>query len=220
MSNPVSPPQPTNPALRRASWPGADMRVGDAERAEIADRLAKHFSDGRLDEAEFNERLDRAMRAKTMADMSGLLSDLPGEPDPQQPDGRRHHRKMLKVQLERERLLLKHERREHRRAERELRWRAMRWFPLLVALVVGIVIIVHTLTHSVAAWLVIGLIAFLWLRHRGSGGHRADQHSPQQHDLDLRHTDLRDSDLRHTDLRHTDLRDSDLRDSDLRSGDW
>ena len=87
MSNPVSPPQPTTPALRRASWPGADMRVGDAERAEIADRLAKHFSDGRLDEAEFADRLDRAMRAKTMADLSGLLSDLPGgeptaEPQP------------------------------------------------------------------------------------------------------------------------------------------
>jgi len=209
MSNPVSPPQPTNPALRRANWPGADMRVGDAERAEIADRLAKHFSDGRLDEAEFSDRLDRAMRAKTMPDLSGLLSDLPGEPGPPQPDGRRHHRKMLKVQLDRERLLLKHERREHRRAERELRWRTMRWVPLLVAVVVGIVIIVHTLTHSVAAWLVIGLIAFLWLRHRGAGGHRADQRGSGQHDIDLRDSDLRDSDLRDSDLRDSDLRDSD-----------
>src|SRR5580693_488018 len=135
MSNPESPSQPTVPP-RRAGWPGADMRVGDAERAEIADRLAKHFSDGRLDEAEFGERLDRAMRAKTMADLSGLLSDLPGEPGPPQPGGRRHQRKMLRVQLERELLQLKHERREHRRAERELQWRAMRWVPLLVAVVI------------------------------------------------------------------------------------
>jgi hypothetical protein len=205
MSNPVSPPQPTNPAVRRASWPGADMRVGDAERAEIADRLAKHFSDGRLDEAEFGERLDRAMRAKTMADLSGLLSDLPGEPGPPQPGGRRHQRKMLRVQLERERLQLKHERREHRRAERELQWRAMRWVPLLVAVVIGAVIIVHTLTHSVAAWLVIGLIAFLWLRHRGAGGHRSEQRDPhQQQDLDQRLSDLRESDLRQADLRDSD----------------
>jgi hypothetical protein len=177
MSNPVSPPQPTNPP-RRASWPGADMRVGDAERAEIADRLARHFSDGRLDEAEFGERLDRAMRAKTMADLSGLLSDLPGaEPAPPQQGGRRHQRKMLKVQLERERLALRHEQRAHRQAERAVRLRTLRWIPLLVAVLVGALIIAHALAHSIAVWLVIGLIAFLWLRrnatssHHGGGDH-------------------------------------------------
>ena len=176
MSNPVSPPQQTNPALRRASWPAADMRVGDAERAEIADRLARHFSDGRLDEAEFSERLDRAMRAKTKADLSGLLADLPGdESEPAPPAGRRHQRKMLKAQLERERLHLRHEQRAHRRAERELRWRTLRWIPLLIAVIVGAIIIAHTLAHSIAAWLVIGLITFLWLR-RNAAGSRPDDH--------------------------------------------
>ncbi len=175
MSNPVSPPQPTTRALRRASWPGADMRVGDAERAEIADSLAKHFSDGRLDEPEFSERLDKAMRAKTMADLSGLLSDLPsGEPVPSQQGGRRHQRKMLKVQLERERLALRHEQRAQRHLERELRWRTLRWIPLLIALIVLAIVVAHTLAHSIGVWLVIGLIVFLWLRRNATGGHPGD----------------------------------------------
>ena len=59
------------------------MRISDADRAEVTDRLSKHYSDGRLDQAEFNERLDRAMNAKTQADLNGLFADLPatGEPD-------------------------------------------------------------------------------------------------------------------------------------------
>jgi hypothetical protein len=148
------------------------MRVGDAERSAIADRLAQHFSDGRLSEAEFNDRLDQAMRATTMADLTGLLSDLPDAEDaqPQLPAaGRRHERKMLKVQLERERLRLKHERRQHRRAERHRHAYAMRWIPVFVVAGVIAVIAVHTLTHSIGAWLVLGLIAYLWLRRRDSG---------------------------------------------------
>jgi Domain of unknown function (DUF1707) len=56
---------------------GANMRVSDAERNEIAETLSKHYADGRLDADEFKERLDRAMSAKTRADLSGLLTDLP-----------------------------------------------------------------------------------------------------------------------------------------------
>jgi Domain of unknown function (DUF1707) len=56
------------------------MRVGDAERAEIADLLARHYSDGRLDRTEFDQRLDQAMRAKTRADLVAALADLPDEP--------------------------------------------------------------------------------------------------------------------------------------------
>jgi DUF1707 SHOCT-like domain len=54
------------------------MRVSDAERQEVADRLAEHFSSGRLDQAEFDERVGRAMSAKTRADLNGLFDDLPG----------------------------------------------------------------------------------------------------------------------------------------------
>src|SRR5271165_2929619 len=119
MSVPVSPLRPGASAPRR-NWQQANVRIGDAERTDVADRLAKHFSDGRLDEAEFGDRLDRAMRAKTMADLTGLLTDLPEtEPVPPIPEpggGRRHQRRMLKLQLERERQRLKHERRAYQHA--------------------------------------------------------------------------------------------------------
>ena len=69
----------------RGSASSADpqMRISDAERSEVADRLSKHYSDGRLDQAEFNERLDRAMKAKTRADLSGLFADLPTSDEPE-----------------------------------------------------------------------------------------------------------------------------------------
>ena len=53
------------------------MRVSDAERQAVADRLAEHFSSGRLDQAEFDERIGKAMSAKTRADLNGLFDDLP-----------------------------------------------------------------------------------------------------------------------------------------------
>ena len=55
----------------------ATMRVSDAERAEVADQLAQHYGDGRLDQAELDERLGRAMGAKTQADLAGITADLP-----------------------------------------------------------------------------------------------------------------------------------------------
>jgi len=53
------------------------LRVSDAERQAVADRLAEHYADGRLDQAEFDERAGRAMSAKTWADLNGLFDDLP-----------------------------------------------------------------------------------------------------------------------------------------------
>jgi hypothetical protein len=68
---------------QRAPWfrigPDLNMRVSDAERAEVVDRLSGHFSDGRLDQAEFDERVSRAMTAKTVGDFQGLFDDLPGD---------------------------------------------------------------------------------------------------------------------------------------------
>ena len=49
-------------ARQRAS--DATMRVSDAERAEIANRFAQHYGDGRLDQADLDERLSRAMSAR------------------------------------------------------------------------------------------------------------------------------------------------------------
>ncbi|HEY1320696.1 MAG TPA: DUF1707 domain-containing protein [Streptosporangiaceae bacterium] len=69
------------------------MRVSDAERQAVADRLAEHFSSGRLDQAEFDDRVGKAMSAKTRADLNGLFEDLPetGAPaatDPADPTSR------------------------------------------------------------------------------------------------------------------------------------
>ncbi len=78
MSTPTRPPWAAGPAGRsRPGAAGPHMRVSDAERAEVADRLSRHYGDGRLDQAEFEERLDRAMKAKTRADFDGLFTDLP-----------------------------------------------------------------------------------------------------------------------------------------------
>jgi hypothetical protein len=61
------------------------MRVSHDERTQVADRLSKHYGDGRLDEEEFNERLDRAMKAKTRGDLYGLFDDLPDAPPAEAP---------------------------------------------------------------------------------------------------------------------------------------
>ena len=52
------------------------LRVSDAEREAATGRLAEHFAAGRLDQAEFDDRVTRAMSAKTRADLSGLVTDL------------------------------------------------------------------------------------------------------------------------------------------------
>jgi hypothetical protein len=61
----------------RPGYSDQHIRVSDAERAEVTDRLAVHYSDGRLDRTEFDERVARAMSAKTRADLNGLFDDLP-----------------------------------------------------------------------------------------------------------------------------------------------
>jgi Domain of unknown function (DUF1707) len=78
-----------------ARWMGpstnSTLRVSDAERNEVADRLSRHFADGRLDQAEFKERLDAAMAAKTQGDLAGLFDDLPSlAADPPPAPSRRH----------------------------------------------------------------------------------------------------------------------------------
>jgi hypothetical protein len=75
--------------LFRGLYSDQHLRVSDAERQAVADRLAEHFADGRLDQAEFDDRVGRAMNAKTRADLSGLFSDLPETGAPAVPEGRR-----------------------------------------------------------------------------------------------------------------------------------
>jgi hypothetical protein len=76
---------PVTDRQRAAQWfrPGPadrDLRVSDADRSDVADRLARHYGDGRLDQAEFDSRITRAMSAKTAGDFAGLFDDLPDMP--------------------------------------------------------------------------------------------------------------------------------------------
>jgi Domain of unknown function (DUF1707) len=76
------------------SGPHSDqhLRVSDAERQAVTDRLAEHFADGRLDQAEFDARVGRAMNAKTRADLNGLFDDLPETGAPAATDRPRRRR--------------------------------------------------------------------------------------------------------------------------------
>jgi hypothetical protein len=55
----------------------SNLRASDAERNEVAEKLSRHYADGRLDQPEFKARLDRAMGATTRGDLDGLFDDLP-----------------------------------------------------------------------------------------------------------------------------------------------
>jgi hypothetical protein len=53
------------------------LRVGDADRDDVIIVLREAFAEGRLDQAEFEDRLGRAQIAKTYADLTALTVDLP-----------------------------------------------------------------------------------------------------------------------------------------------
>jgi Domain of unknown function (DUF1707) len=68
------------------------MRVSDAERGLVADRLARAHGEGRLTLAEYDERVRAAHGAVVRDDLAPLLEDLPGSGAPTTtaaaPDGR------------------------------------------------------------------------------------------------------------------------------------
>ena len=77
-------------ARKMRATPASTLRVSDAERSDVSERLSRHFADGRLDQGEFKERLDAAMSAKTQGDLAGLFDDLPPLPtEPAPPPSRR-----------------------------------------------------------------------------------------------------------------------------------
>jgi hypothetical protein len=54
-----------------------EMRVGHAERDAVTAELREHYAAGRLTLEELNERLDKALAAKTRGDLNALMTDLP-----------------------------------------------------------------------------------------------------------------------------------------------
>jgi Flp pilus assembly protein TadB len=62
---------------RRIRYSDQHIRVSDAERNAVAELLGQHYADGRLDQAEFDDRVSQTMSAKTRGDLAGLFDDLP-----------------------------------------------------------------------------------------------------------------------------------------------
>lgn len=141
-----------------SSWTGGfqtrrrgnpEMRASDAERSAVADMLSKHYGDGRLDQAEFDERLGRAMNAKTHADFNGLFDDLPDLPGAQPPG-----EAGLKLPPP-----------QPRRRGRVRSGNGLSQLLLFGLVIVGAIMVGHALIYSFyLPWLLIGVLAFLWLR--------------------------------------------------------
>ena len=88
---------PVSPVVGRRS--AADLRASDAERHEVGDALARHFAEGRLDQAEFATRLDRALGAVTRGQLDTLFADLPPLDGPGRAPRRRRPRLVAGVLL-------------------------------------------------------------------------------------------------------------------------
>ena len=58
----------------------SDVRASDAERDRTVDALRGHAAAGRLDAEELEERLGRALSARSRGDLAALLADLPAAP--------------------------------------------------------------------------------------------------------------------------------------------
>ena len=54
-------------------------RASDRERDAVVQRVQQAFAEGRLDDAEFDERMRAALVARTHADLDALLADLPAD---------------------------------------------------------------------------------------------------------------------------------------------
>jgi hypothetical protein len=84
---------PAYPMGRRDATPhDTELRASDDERNAVADKLSRHYAEGRLDEAEFKTRLDAAMSATRRGDLNGLFHDLPRLPEPAPPPPTRRQR--------------------------------------------------------------------------------------------------------------------------------
>ncbi|MFE9835001.1 DUF1707 domain-containing protein [Streptomyces sp. NPDC005551] len=55
-----------------------ELRASDADREQVTERLRDALAEGRLDMAEFEERLDATYRARTYGELAPITRDLPG----------------------------------------------------------------------------------------------------------------------------------------------
>jgi Domain of unknown function (DUF1707)/Cell wall-active antibiotics response 4TMS YvqF len=71
---PAAEPGPPAPAAA----PDTTPRASDADRNHAIDRLRSAYVEGRLDQQEFDERSEAALRSKTIGQLDRLFHDLPG----------------------------------------------------------------------------------------------------------------------------------------------
>jgi hypothetical protein len=54
-----------------------EPRIGDADRDQAVGFLQEHLAQGRIEASEFDDRLSRALNAKTASELAVLFEDLP-----------------------------------------------------------------------------------------------------------------------------------------------
>jgi DUF1707 SHOCT-like domain len=65
-----------------------EVRIADADRDRTVERLRAAAAEGRLDPDELEERVSRALSARTQSDLDAVLRDLPAPPVPEPPPDR------------------------------------------------------------------------------------------------------------------------------------
>ncbi|GAA2451933.1 DUF1707 SHOCT-like domain-containing protein [Streptomyces macrosporus] len=62
--------------------PGSELRAGHADRDAVVERLREAAGDGRIDLEELEERIEKALTAKTYGELAALTADLPAPDAP------------------------------------------------------------------------------------------------------------------------------------------
>ena len=63
--------------MNEGGEPNPSLRASDADRERIVEILRQHTAEGRIDAAEFEDRMTAAYNAKTMGALAELTTDLP-----------------------------------------------------------------------------------------------------------------------------------------------
>jgi Domain of unknown function (DUF1707) len=63
--------------LDRIAGHDPNLRAADADRERIAEQLRRSHAEGRIDLAEFQQRLERCYEARTIGELDELVGDLP-----------------------------------------------------------------------------------------------------------------------------------------------
>jgi len=62
------------------SYSSPQLRASDADRDAVLAQLSENFQAGRLTSEEFEDRSGRALSARTVGELDGLMTDLPATP--------------------------------------------------------------------------------------------------------------------------------------------